>query len=158
MNWDPESTAAFWINRASRSLVRRFDACLRPHGLALSYFPVLRALADGRSLSQTDLAQRAGVELPSMAETLARMERDGVVQRKPNPDDKRGTLVSVTRRARARFPKAKVALVQCDREAMAGLAEAEEALLCGLLQRVVANIDGSRSAETRSPMTAKVRP
>jgi MarR family transcriptional regulator for hemolysin len=96
MAWDPESTPAFWINRASRSLVRRFDACLRPFGFAMSYFPVLRALANEQLLSQTELAQRAGVEPPSMGETLARMQRDGVVQRERNPDDKRESLFSVT--------------------------------------------------------------
>src|ERR1700684_3978572 len=105
--WDPESTAAFWINRVSRLLLRHFDARLRPFGFAMSHLPVLRALADAQSRSPTELAQAAGVEQPSMAETLARMVRDGVVQREPNPADKRGTLVSITRRSRARLPKAR---------------------------------------------------
>ena len=94
--WNPESTAAFWINRASRTLLRHFDARLRPLGFAMSHLPVLRALADGGSLSQTELAQAARVEQPTMAETLVRMVRDGVAQREPNPNDKRGTLISLT--------------------------------------------------------------
>ena len=60
--WDPESSPSFWINRASRLLQRHADARLRPFGLALSYLPVLRALAGGRSLSQTELALTARVE------------------------------------------------------------------------------------------------
>ncbi len=149
--WDPESTAAFWINRASRQLLRRFDARLRPFGFAMSHLPVLRALAAGRSLSQTDLARAAGVEQPSMAETLGRMLRDGVVQREPNPEDKRGTLISLTRRARARFPKAKAALVEAELEAMAGFTDAEKALLGRLLRRVVENIEGTESERPSSP-------
>src|SRR5262245_14602379 len=135
MTWDPELTAAYWINRTSRALARRFDACLRPFGFAMSHFPVLGALAAGGSLSQTELAQAAGVEQPSMAETLARMERDGIVRREPNPNDKRGSLFSVTSQARARFPKAKSALMKCERQAMAGLDEGEQALLRELLKR-----------------------
>ena len=79
--WNPESTPAFWINRGSKALLRHFDARLRPFGFAMSHLPVLGVLAGGRSLSQTDLARAARVEQPSMAETLARMVRDGVVQR-----------------------------------------------------------------------------
>jgi DNA-binding MarR family transcriptional regulator len=141
MTWDPESTAAYWINRTSRALVRRFDACLRPHGFAMSYFPVLRALADGGSRSQTELAQAAGVEQSSMAETLARMERDGVVVRKPNPEDKRGSLFSISARARARFPRAKSALVACERQVMAGFDSVEHVVLREMLKRVARNLD-----------------
>jgi DNA-binding MarR family transcriptional regulator len=141
MTWDPESTPAYWINRTSKALVRRFDASLRPFEFAMSHFPVLGALADGRPRSQTELAQAAGVEQPSMAETLARMERDGIVERKPNPSDKRGSLFSVTARARARFPKAKSALLACERKVMAGFDPAERALLRELLKRVARNLE-----------------
>jgi DNA-binding MarR family transcriptional regulator len=139
--WNPESTPAFWINRASRALVRHFDARLRPFGFAMSHLPVLRSLAPGRSMSQTELALAARVEQPTMAETLARMVRDGVAEREPNPKDGRGTLVSLTRRSRARLPKARAALMEANREAVAGLTEAEQALLRQLLERVVVNIE-----------------
>jgi len=147
----------YWINRASRTIVREMDARLRPLGFALSYLPVLRALSPGRPLSQKELAQIAGVEQPTMVETIARMERDGIVQRKPNPDDKRGKLVSLTRTSRARFPKARAAILEGEREATAGLSDDEKALLRGLLQRVVSNLERgepSRArAETTSPST-----
>src|SRR5262249_12317126 len=109
--------------------------------------PVRRALADGRSRSQTELARASGVEQPSMAETLARMERDGIVRREPNPNDKRGSLFSVTSKARARFPKAKSALIKCERRAMAGFDDAEKAVLRELLKRVARNLDEEQARE-----------
>lgn len=142
---DPESMVGFWINRASRLILRHLDARLRPFGFAMSHLPVLRALADRSSLSQKDLAQLAGVEQPTMAEMLVRMERDGMVQRAPNPDDKRGTLISITRRSRARFPKARAVLVEGERGALAGFRDAEKVLLRELLQRVVRNLEGFES-------------
>ena len=124
--------------------MRRGDVRLRPLGFAMSYLPVLRALAmTGRPLSQMELAQAAGVEQPTMAETLVRMVRDGLVEREPNPDDRRGTLISLTRRSRSRFPKARAVLVEGEHEAMAGLSEAEKALLLDLLKRVVRNLEAS---------------
>lgn len=134
----------FWINRASRSLVRYADSRLRACGFAMSYLPVLRALAAGPPLSQKQLAQVARVEQPTMVETLTRMERDGLVRREANPDDRRGKLVSLTKKSRARFPKAAAVLVEGEREAMAGLSESEKSLLCELLQRIVTNVERSQ--------------
>ena len=140
--WDPEASPAFWINRVSRALLRRGDGRLRPLGFAMSYLPVMRALAMARRpLSQKELARAAGVEQPTMAETIARLVRDGMVQRDPNPDDKRSTGISLTRLSRARFPKARAVLIESEREAMAGLSDDERALLRDLLERVLANLE-----------------
>lgn len=140
-DWDPASSASFWMNRASRTLVRLQDERLRPLGFGMGHMPVLHALQDGGALSQKELAQRARVEQPTMAEMLGRMERDGVVEREPNPADKRGTLISLSRRARARWPKGKEALMQVEAEAMAGFSAKEKATLRALLQRVVENLE-----------------
>jgi len=145
--WTPESTPAFWINRASRSLIRHFDKRLRVLGFAMSHLPVLRALGDGRSHSQTELAQMAGVEQPTMAETLARMARDGVVMRTPDPQGGRRVAFSLTKDTRARFPRARLALVEADRIAMEGFSNEEKATLRALLERVVANIEASEAEE-----------
>jgi MarR family transcriptional regulator for hemolysin len=142
--WDPELSPAFWINRVSRALLRRADGRLRPLGFAMSYLPVLRALAMARRpLSQKELAEEVGVEQPTMAETIARLVRDGMVQRDPNPDDRRSTGISPTRLSRARFPKARAVLIESEREAMAGLSDGEKALLRDLLKRVLKNLETS---------------
>lgn len=138
----PEALVGFWINLASRTIVRVVDGRLRPLGFALSQLPVLRALAEGGSLPQKDLARIARVEQPTMAEMLARMERDGLVEREPNPEDKRASLTSLTRSARTRFPKAREILLEGERQALAGFTDQERALLVDLLQRVVKNLDG----------------
>ena len=138
---EPETMAGYWINRASRTIVRQMDARLRPLGFALGYLPVLRALAPGKPLSQKELARIARVEQPSMVETVARMERDGIVQRQPNPHDRRGSHISLTRKSRARFSKVRAALIEGEREAMDGLSDEEQALLRSLLQRVVSNVE-----------------
>jgi DNA-binding MarR family transcriptional regulator len=137
----PEDLVGFWINRASRTLLRVLDARLRPFGFAMSHFPVLRALAEDGALPQKELARRARVEQPTMAEALTRMERDGLIQRAPNPADKRGTLASLTRTARARLPKATATLAACEHDALAGFTAAERAQLTQLLQRVVRNLE-----------------
>ena len=140
--WDPNSSASFWINRASRMLLRLHEARLKPLGFGMGQMPVLHALQDGAALSQKELALFARVEQPTMAEMLARMERDGVVEREPNSRDRRGSLISLTRSSRLRWPKAKAALMQGERDATAGFSDEEKALLVKLLRRVVGNLGG----------------
>jgi DNA-binding MarR family transcriptional regulator len=141
--WNPESHAPYWLNQASRALLRRHEARLRPLGLSMGHLPVLVALEDGGALSQKELAARARVEQPTMAEMLARMEKLGLVERAPNPDDKRGSLTSLTRKAKGRVPKAKDELARGADEATAGFTAKEKAHLRELLQRVVANLEAA---------------
>lgn len=141
VNWDPEARPTFWINHASRLVVRQFERRLRPFDLGFAYFPVLIALEENGDLLQKDLAQRAHVEQPSMAALLARMERGGIVTRKPHPDDKRASRIALTRRAKAALPAAKESLSEVAERATKGLSSAERATLIALLRRVVKNLE-----------------
>lgn len=152
--WRPGESVSFWINRASRLLLRLQDERLRRYGLGMSQMPVLHALEDGGALSQKELAQRARVEQPTMAEMLSRMERDGVVERAANPEDRRGTLISLSRRARSRWPKGKAELMAVEGEATAGLSAADRAQLLALLRRFVETLEGTGAAPAAPAVTA----
>ena len=138
---EPEQTASALINRSSRLLLRLGDARLRTIGLSTSQLFVLMTLKDGSQLSQKELAQRARVEQPTMAEMLRRLQRDGIVKRAPDPHDGRGSLISLTKPTLAKLPKAVELLMQGNDEALAGLSEQEADTLCGLLGRVLANLE-----------------
>lgn len=139
--WDPQATASFWMNHVSRTLTRVQNLRLEPFGFAKSQMPVLEALSRGRELPQKELVHGARVEQPSMAELLARMERDGLVEKKPNPADRRGFLYSLSRVARQRWSKAKRELARTERDALAGFSADEKAQLHALLVRVARNLE-----------------
>lgn len=139
--FEPEKSVGYWINRVSRRILRRHDTKLKPLGLVMGHLPVLLALENGRAQTQKELALHAQVEQPTMAELLGRMERDALVERTPNPSDKRGSLVSLARAVRARIPRAKAALLENERDATAGFSAAEKAQLIALLRRVAANLE-----------------
>ena len=82
-----ESTYGEVVNRAARLLRRLADQRLAPLGLSSGYLPVLTALLRVEPLSQKALTEHAGIEQPTMAATLARMERNGVIERRPDPPD-----------------------------------------------------------------------
>lgn len=151
---------ACWISRVSRVLQKVGDSQLRPHGFAISYVPVLRALENGAALPLTELARIAGVEQPTMTETLARMERDGIVERKPNPSDKRSTLIVVSRRARAKYPKVSASLRAAEDELMSVLSLSEKRQIVELLIRIATHAETveavplPRAPAARTPATS----
>ena len=115
------STPGHLITVAARGFARLSEARLKPLGFGLGYLPALVALTKGRVENQRDLARFAKIEQPSMAQMLFRMERDGLVQRVPDPTDGRSSLFSLTEPAEARLPGAFKVLFQGNREALSGV-------------------------------------
>ena len=79
-------------------LVRRLRA---EHGFPLSQSAVLGRLDRGGEQSVSDLAVAERVRPQSMAQTVADLEADGLVARRPDPGDRRRALVELTPRGRA---------------------------------------------------------
>ncbi|NOK16695.1 MarR family winged helix-turn-helix transcriptional regulator [Corallococcus carmarthensis] len=139
--WDPEAAPTFWINHASRLLMRHFEQRLRPLDFGMAYLPVVVALEEHGPLLQKQLAEHARVEQPTMAALLTRMERDGLIEREPHPDDKRASQISLSAKGRERLPQAKEQLTEVAEQATAGFSERERATFMALLRRVVANLE-----------------
>jgi MarR family transcriptional regulator for hemolysin len=143
--WAPRRGVSYWVNRASRMMLRMQDERLGPHGVSRGQILVVAALMDGSVRSQKEIAQLAGVKQPTMAEMLARMERDGVVRRTADPEDGRGSLISLTASAKARLPKMRETLMRGESDAVAGLTADEVATLRALLERVVSNLEAAEA-------------
>jgi len=94
------------------------------------------------------LARWAKVEQPSMAQLLARMEREGLIMREPDPRDRRSSLVSLTGKAKDNLPAGRAVLRRGNAEMTAGMSPEEVALLVALLQRVLVNVE---AMEAKTP-------
>lgn len=140
-DWTPETMPTLAVNYLARLLTRMGDERLRAVGITAAQLPVLVALKNGEQRTQTELATLAGVEQPSMAQLLARMERDGMVRRERAATDKRSALISLTEDALARLEPGRNALRSVDRQACSGLGAEEQELLIGLLRRMIVNVE-----------------
>ncbi|MBF0875778.1 MarR family transcriptional regulator [Gluconobacter cerevisiae] len=140
-DWDPLRHPGHYFSRIARGLTRAGDARLRDLGFATAQLPVLTALKDGAELSQKELAKWAKVEQPTMAQMLSRMERDGLVQRAPDPEDKRSSLISLTDATLEKLPAGRAILRQGNSDMTKGLTEDEIETLVSLLRRVLENVD-----------------
>jgi DNA-binding MarR family transcriptional regulator len=70
-----------------------------------------------------------------------RLERDGFVRRRPNPDDRRGVLVALTKRGVAVVDEAMTVHASMVHELVAGLTTREQQQLAGLLKKLLAAIE-----------------
>lgn len=136
------------ISRAARLLIRRGEVQFNALGLAIAQVPVLAALKDGHSLTQKELARLALTEQPTMAQLLGRMERDGLIRRTPDPEDKRSSLISLTPAALKKLPVARAILLEGNGNALKGFTDREIATLSRLLRRVITNLDPAWQAKT----------
>lgn len=146
-DWDPMKTPGHYISRTARAMARVVDIRLRELGFATAQLPVLTALKDGARLSQTELAAWAKVEQPTMAQLLARMERDGIIRREPDPTDRRSSLISLTDTARAKLPAGRAILQRGNKDATRGMTADEVKMLIALLGRVLANVEAMEEQE-----------
>lgn len=136
------------IGHANRSFARIVDGQLRELGFAMGQLPVLVALKKNRALPQSELARLARVEQSSMAQLLNRMERDGLVERIPDPNDKRSRLISLTSIASRRMPRGKAIMDATCEEALVGFSNTDIDQLRELLLRINANLDRAADEAT----------
>ena len=148
MDEDVLATPGHLISLAARGFTRLSEARLKPLGFGVGHLPVLVALQDGKASTQRDLARFARVEQPPMAQMLARMERDGLIERARDPADGRSSRIVLTKAAKQRMPEAMTALFHGNREALAGFTDAEASQLVDLLTRLIENLDQISSAES----------
>jgi MarR family transcriptional regulator, transcriptional regulator for hemolysin len=134
-------TPGHLINRLSKLSLRWADERFQRIGLAAAQMPVLYGLKDGATSTQTELARMAHIEQPTMAQLLGRMERDGLIRRTANPEDKRSSLVSLTRLAVKKLPAAREVLREGNKQALEGFTEREVETLTKLLLRLLRNVE-----------------
>jgi DNA-binding MarR family transcriptional regulator len=86
------------IMRAQQILLAGLDGLLRPYGLTFARYEALVLLAFSRrgALPLRVIGERLMVHPTSVTNTVDRLERDGMVRRRPNPRDGRGTLAEIT--------------------------------------------------------------
>ncbi len=135
------------LSRVTR-LARHLDLARRQafaaHGLETWEFDVLSALrraGDPYELSPGRLLRETMVTSGTMTNRVDRLLAKGLVERLPDPADRRGVLVRLTAIGRQRVDAALEGLLQHERVLLADLTAADRTALADLLRTVVARFD-----------------
>lgn len=142
-----DRSAGFLANQMARLMTNALALALQPLGLAPAQFATLLALWHEDGLSQRALVEHMKIEQSTMANTLNRMERDGLIRRKTHPQDSRVQSIFLTERGRELKEPALQAATGINRVALSVLAPKERQQLLELMRRVVEHQQSRRGIQ-----------
>ncbi|SMC25539.1 DNA-binding transcriptional regulator, MarR family [Desulfacinum hydrothermale DSM 13146] len=94
-----EDCLCFQLACLSRSLSRTYRDRIAPHGLTQAQFFMLIALYEEDGAPPSRLSQKTRLDRPTVTGLLDRLERDGWVERRSDPADRRSLRVFLTAKA-----------------------------------------------------------
>ncbi|WP_342633228.1 MarR family transcriptional regulator [Notoacmeibacter marinus] len=138
--FDKDFSAGYLANHMARLFAIGLQRRIAPLNLAPAQFMTLLELWEDDGLTQAELVERLDVEQATMANTLKRMARDGLIERKPHPKDGRAQQNWLTERARSLQEPATEAASAVNEAALAGLTQWERTALIELMRNTIANL------------------
>ncbi|AWB90759.1 MarR family winged helix-turn-helix transcriptional regulator [Aeromicrobium chenweiae] len=131
------------LGQALSALLRRYLAGARdvvddlpggPRG-----YQVMSVAFEGLCGNQATIAQRLGIDRTVMTYLLDDLEQAGMVERRPDPADRRARQVVLTPRGESVLAEVSGRLQDIEREVLGGLVEADAEMFRQLLDRAVAD-------------------
>ncbi|WP_310498428.1 MarR family transcriptional regulator [Sandarakinorhabdus sp.] len=140
----------FLLSDCARLLRRRFDARARSIGVSRPQWRVLFALTRAEGVNQAMLADILEVETITVGRMVDRLADAGLVERRPDPDDRRMWRLFLTSHAQALLEDLRAVGEEVRAEMMQGINDDDAERLAGMLTLLRTNLSG------RAPLEDKV--
>ena len=129
--------------RVASDVIENLDACLARHDLLQGRWWVLILLMREENLtaSPSVLADKAGVTRATMTGLLDSLERSNLIERIPNPEDRRMLSVKLTKKGQQRLDAVMPDYYARVAQVMQGLSEKDRSLLMEMLQKVGSRVN-----------------
>lgn len=134
----PEHEAFLSVLRTAAVLSDELEQILRPEGISLAQYNVLRILrgAEPHGLCRNEVRDRMLTRMPDMTRLLDRMENAGLVARARSQTDRRLVSTRITDRALRVLERVEDAVAEEHRRRFGHLSKSEMRALIGVLERV----------------------
>ncbi len=127
------------ISRLARELEQRLERVYREHGLEPGWHDVLATLrrtGPPYRLRPTEFSSALMLTTSGTTKRLDRLEQAGLITRGPDPEDRRGTQITLTAAGRRLIDSVTEAHLENERELLAALTDAEQRRLADLLRKL----------------------
>jgi DNA-binding MarR family transcriptional regulator len=127
------------VSRLARELEARLEPVYKAHGLEPGWHDVLATLrrtGPHYRLRPTDLTDATMLTSSGTTKRLDKLEQAGLIRREPDPDDRRGTLITLTEAGRALIDSVTAAHLANERRLLAALGATEQRELADLLRKL----------------------
>jgi DNA-binding MarR family transcriptional regulator len=132
----------FLIHDVSRLRRTVFDQRVKPIGLTRSQAWVLTNLSrhDDDALTQIELARLLDVGKVTLGGLIDRLEENGFVVRRPDPDDRRSKRISVSAKGKALVAEMEQIALEVNEACMAGVSAQQQRVLVDVLRTMKSNL------------------
>ncbi len=137
----------FQINETARGVRRAFDQRAAQLGITRPQWRVLARLKRESGLRQVELADRLDMEPITLCRIVDRLEEAGLVERQPDPSDRRAWRLELTDKAAPLVKQLRTIAAELSEQATAGIAPGELKDLQERLARIRTNV--SRCGDTK---------
>lgn len=131
---------AFLLADVSRLMRRSFDQRARSIGVTRAQWRVLTMLVRHEGINQGGLADLIEVEPITLCRMVDRLTEASLVERRPDPNDRRVWRLFMTDKARALLSDLKLLAADLTEEAMGDISECEQEQLSKLLETIRGNL------------------
>lgn len=137
---DPERSLGFLIHDVARLLRRSFNRGVQALGLTQTQWRAIAQLSRNEGINQVTLADILEVQPISLARLLDRMQASGLVERRPDPRDRRAVRLYLTAEAEPILAALRKQAADTHNQALGGMAEEGHAQLIEALQILKRNL------------------
>ena len=127
---------AWLLYRAHWALAAELTAALAPLGVSARSYHVLRAALSGEH-TQTELAEMVGLDKTTMVVAVDELERAGLAERHPAPEDRRARIIAVTPAGKRKVAEADKVKERVQAEVLDELSPREATALLNALSKLV---------------------
>ena len=98
--YDFENSIGFIVNQAAKAFIKALDSELRQKvGVTVGQWKVMVILVNQNGLAQKEIAEKLGLESPTLIPIIDKMEKEDLVIRKVDPNDRRNNRIYRTEKA-----------------------------------------------------------
>jgi MarR family transcriptional regulator for hemolysin len=144
-----ETTIGRLLYLTHRTVHDELDRRLGARGASLWNWVLLKEAAHAEGASQRELAQHMGIEPPTLVRQLDKLTEDGLVERRPDPDDRRIVRVVVTPAGHARLRELHEVVHELDDEVRGILTKRDVEVLRRALPRISTYFEQKEVADGR---------
>lgn len=140
----------FEINETARAIRRAFDQRAADFGVTRPQWRVLARLKRQPGLRQVELADILEMEPITLCRILDRLEEAGLVERKPDPSDRRAWRPEITAEAEPLIQRLRDVATELAGDSLEGLTQAEVERFRSDLVKIRANIAAAQQKKRES--------
>jgi DNA-binding MarR family transcriptional regulator len=131
-----EECIFYQLSKANQAAARFLNERLAPSNVTAVQGVVLNFLSEGDAITSKQLGQRTKLDSATLTGILDRLEAMGLVERRPNPADRRAILICLSKKGKKVAGDVHRVIQRANRELLTGFGAQEERGLKAMLRRI----------------------